>query len=92
MTPRYYIHLEAAAMAYRSACYLTLSWLQHEAVGAAHPALARLQGAGRGLQRGDLEEEADTFDERPAVALHAVPAARGLSCCVTEDSTQIYKD
>ena len=68
-------------MAYMSACYLTyltLSWLQHEAVRAAHPALARLQGAGRGLQRGDLEEEADTFDERPAVSLHAVPAVTGL--------------
>merc|ERR1719410_1292992 len=36
---------------------LHLSWLQHEAVRAAHPALARLQRAGRGLQRGDLEEE-----------------------------------
>ena len=65
------------AMAHMSACCLTLSWLQHEAVRAAHPALARLQGAGRGLQRGDLEEEADTFDERPAVALHAVPAVTG---------------
>ena len=64
-------------LAHMSERYLTLSWLQHEAVRAAHPALARLQGAGRGLQRGDLEEETDTFDERPAVSLHAVPAVTG---------------
>ena len=73
MTPHYYIQLEAAAMAYRSACYLTLSWLQHEAVGAAHPAQARLKGAGRGLQRGDLEEEADTFYQQSTISLYSIP-------------------